>query len=320
MSDRSNSAAYSTVNWREEDLKIYLAARIYNNRFDTDINNPHQAVAATEPFPNNLESFHYIKSGKWDDDMRRFGHSIFLDSGAFSAFTLGAKIDLDEYADFMRERTDLIHVASNVDEIGAGKELESYNNQKYLESLATGVKISPVHHARDDDSWLVKYLDEGYDWIFLGGMVNETTGFLYDWLDHVWDKYLALPDGTARVKIHGFGLTTFELMDRYPWYSVDSTSWLQMSAFGNILFRVGNSVKTLSMSNSGPNVKTADRSYWSMDAVTRAHVDKVLLAEGFKPEDLAESYGWRDKWNIRFYREYMKGLRPTFERKQVTFF
>jgi hypothetical protein len=54
--------------------------------------------------------------------------------------------------------------------------------------------------------------------------------------------------------------------------------------------------------------------------VSQAEVRRILQAEGFDPELMGESYGWRDKWNIRFYRNYMKNLRPIFKRKQVTFF
>jgi hypothetical protein len=34
--------------------------------------------------------------------------------------------------------------------------------------------------------------------------------------------------------VHGFGLTSLPLMLRYPWYSVDSTTWLMTSRMGSI--------------------------------------------------------------------------------------
>lgn len=303
-----------------DHTKIYLAARYHGKRTNPEANNPHQAAAATEPYPYHLESFHYCGKGEIDEEARRTGHKIFMDSGAFSMFTLGIDVNLDKYIDFLDSRADYIEVASNVDAIGAGRELDSYKNQKYLEAAKLAVPVCPVHHARDDDSWLVKYLDEGYQYIFLGGMVPETTGYLIDWLDHIWDKYLALPDGTARVKIHGFGLTTFELMERYPWYSVDSTSWLMISMFGNILMYVNGKPRAISFSYKSPSTKDEGKSFWSLDAVTQAHLRSVLTAEGFTPEELAESYGMRDRWNIRFFNKYMSRLTPKFERKAVTFF
>jgi hypothetical protein len=304
----------------DDHVRIYIAARYNGNRADPTSHNPNQAAAASEPYPYHLESYHYIGKGQHDKIIRHNGHKIFMDSGAFSMFTLGVKLNLAQYAKFLAQRADYVEVASNVDAIGAGKERESYANQKLLESFKLPVPVQPVHHARDGDEWLVKYLDEGYDYIFLGGMVPETTGYLIDWLDHIWDKYLALPDGTARVKVHGFGLTTFELMDRYPWFSVDSTSWVQISMFGNILMDVGGTPKAITFSSKSPNTKTEDKSFWSLDAATQEHLRGVLAAEGFTPEELAINYGMRDKWNIRFFRNYMDRPKPVFLRDKVTFF
>ena len=110
-------------------------------------------------------------------------------------------------------------------------------------------------------------------------------------------------------------------MDRYPWYSVDSTSWVQIGMFGSILWPTPSGrPRILSMSKQSPATKEHGRSFWSLDSVTQAHVRSVLASEGFDPEDLGTSYGWRDKWNIRFYRRYMETLRPRFVRRQVTFF
>lgn len=303
-----------------DHTRIYLAARYNGHRSDSRSHNPHQQAAAAEKYPYLLESYHYVGDNRYDEVIRYNGDKLFMDSGAFSMFTLGIDVDLDKYARYLVSGQDYITVASNVDAIGAGREADSYANQKYLESLKLPVPIQPVHHARDDDRWLVKYLDEGYDYIFLGGMVPESTPYLIDWLDHLFDKYLALPDGTARVKIHGFGLTTFELMERYPWFSVDSTSWVQIGMFGNILYPINGKVRILTMSRRGPNAKSADKSFWTLDSVTRAEVERNIRAAGFDPEDLAESYGWRDQWNIKFYKRYMERLKPVFKRKQITFF
>ena len=303
-----------------DPVRIYLAARYNGGRVDPRTNNPNQAAAASEPYPFHLESYHYVGNGRQDDAIRYCQHKIFMDSGAFSMFTQGIEVNLDQYAQFIDSRADYIEIASNVDAIGAGHEQESYDNQKYLESCHLPVRVCPVHHARDDDKWLVKYLDEGYDYIFLGGMVPETTGYLIDWLDHIWDRYLALPNGEARVRIHGFGLTTFELMERYPWFSLDSTSWVQKGMFGLILININGKPMTLPLSKVGHGSKDENKSLWSLDNFTRDLLIKQISAEGFNPEELATMYGMRDKWNIRFYRKYMQTLRPTFVRKQVTFF
>jgi hypothetical protein len=50
-------------------------------------------------------------------------------------------------------------------------------------------------------------------------------------------KYLTNPDGT-KVGVHGFGLSAPEPMLRYPWASVDSTTWWRLSRFGFTLMDI----------------------------------------------------------------------------------
>ena len=66
-------------------------------------------------------------------------------------------------------------------------------------------------------------------------MVKQSSKTVRRWLDHVWHYYLTNPDGTPKVKVHGFGLTARELMFRFPWGSVDSTSWMHTSRYGGVL-------------------------------------------------------------------------------------
>jgi len=262
-------------------------------------------------YPYDLESYHYIKEN--DEAIEYYRHlkkTIFLDSGAFSMFTQGIKIDLKVYADYIKAHADVIHVASNLDEIGQHREQDSYNNQRALERY--GVKVQPVHHARDDDKWLLKYMAEGYDYIFLGGMVAESTKYLRGWLDHVWHKYLTNKDGSAKIKVHGFGLTTVELMRRYPWYSVDSTSWVITGRFGSIYLDMPGRDFKLFISDQSPTKKDWDRHYDTLSPLLRGRVDEYIRSLGYDPALLRTDYGWRDHWNIAFFMRMMQRPEPVF--------
>lgn len=296
-------------------MRIYLAGLIQTG-FVWRGNSRSENVLLSEEvrlkYPYDLESYHYLRDTRNAPDYFRFNKkTIFLDSGAFSMFTQGIKVDLAEYASYIKKNQDFIHVASNLDEIGRGKEQESWNNQKILEKH--GAKIQPVHHARDDDKWLLRYLAEGYDYIFLGGMVPETTKYLRGWLDHIFGKYLVKKDGTAKVKIHGFGLTTLELMRRYPWYSVDSTSWVLAGRFGNIYldFADGRDIKVC-ISDQSPKVKDWDAHYDTLDPISRKMVDARLNHLGYDPKLLRTHYGWRDHFNIQFFRRVMDRKEPVY--------
>lgn len=166
---------------------------------------------------------------------------LFLDSGAFSAFTQNIEIDIQAYIAFIKEHEEHLEVYANLDVIGSAE--GTWRNQKIMERA--GLKPLPCFHHGEDFKWLQKYLDEGYKYIALGGMVPISTPDLKVWLDQVFSNYICGPDGLPKVKIHGFGLTSLRLMMRYPWYSVDSTSWVVTGRMGSVYiprFRDGKSI------------------------------------------------------------------------------
>jgi hypothetical protein len=298
-----------------------------------------------------LESFHYMDQ-RMARMIRHNGQQIFLDSGAYSAHTQGVRISLREYADFIRDNADIISVAANLDMIGPGLEQWSYKRQKALETMlaSDGLDqlVMPVHHLRDHDDWLRRYLDEGYGYIGLGGMVKQSSKTVRRWLDHVWHYYLTKPDGTPKIKVHGFGLTSSQLMFRFPWGSVDSTSWMHTSRYGGVLMDFhfsGGAVGDYRVDFSDRSKKRFDPNSWHYRSLVPADRKKVdqrlaqLEAErirdphrdpeveadfkaefgckmGFNPEALGLSYGLRDLANIGYYHRAMDRRVDRFEHRQ----
>lgn len=154
---------------------------------------------------------------------------LFLDSGAFSAFTQGATIDLDQYIAFIKKHLDVLSVYANLDVIDDAE--ATWQNQKRME--AAGLDPLPCFHIGEPLDYLKRYVAE-YEYIALGGMLAIGTGSaeVSRVLDHLWADHLCDNKGMPKVKVHGFGLTSLKLMCRYPWYSVDSTSWAQAGGFG----------------------------------------------------------------------------------------
>ena len=296
-------------------MRIYLAGLIQTGfvwRGNSRSENVLLSEDIRKAYPWDLESYHYLRETKNAPEyFREIKKTIFLDSGAYSMFTQKIKVDLSEYAHYIKSNSDFIHVASNLDEIGRHKELESYNNQKTLEKM--GANIQPVHHARDDDKWLQKYMAEGYDYIFLGGMVAESTKYLREWLDHVWGKYLTKKDGTAKIKVHGFGLTTVELMRRYPWFSVDSTSWVLTGRFGAVSVDLPHGDTKITISDQSPKRKDWEAHYDTLSPITRKRVDDYFAELGYDPALLRTHYGWRDHANIKFFERMMLRPDPVFK-------
>lgn len=181
--------------------------------------------------PNNiLASYHYFKNKI--DVIRKSvfdGHDVFIDSGAFSAESLGKPIDIDDYCKFLKECGATYY--ASLDVIGNAKAtMENYDYmvQKY------GLKPILTFHMgsqMEDLDKVLKVPDLKY--MALGGLVFSSG--VTNHCDEVWAYILR---NKPRIKVHGFGLTDIEAMKRYPWHSVDSSSYKSCRRFGrqNILF------------------------------------------------------------------------------------
>jgi hypothetical protein len=176
----------------------------------------------------------------------------FLDSGAFTLKTEAAKYAektgksewtyydtkahwkyVDAYCRFVKDHWQSIDYFANVDAIP--NPVLTWRNQKYIED-AHGIEPVPVVHYRTDLSWLHHYVRRGYRYIGVGGLVGEAgSEECGRWLDSLFNLVCATPDRTPSVRLHAFGLTSVELMHRYPWYSVDSASWTKIASYGGIL-------------------------------------------------------------------------------------
>ena len=155
--------------------------------------------------------------------------SLFLDSGAYSAWSKGIEIDIQEYISFIKEHEKYIDIYANLDVIGDAE--ATLQNQKIMEKA--GLNPLPTFHQGEDFKYLEYYINN-YDFIALGGMVRVKTEPLREWLDQSYKEFICKSDGYPRVKTHAFGMTSLKLMLRYPWYSVDSTSWVMTSRMGSI--------------------------------------------------------------------------------------
>lgn len=179
---------------------------------------------------------------------------FFLDSGAHSLYTeqvlrknkqgtkdktvfryydtVHFKNYVDRYAEYLKANPEIKYYV-NVDVIFDPD--RSWKILKYLERKH-GLNPVPVIHYGTDLKWIERHLAEGYDLLGIGGLGQEATRVKYlSWADRVFD--LLCPHSNDRfpiVRTHGFAMTSFQLMKRYPWWSVDSTSWVKMAGYGSI--------------------------------------------------------------------------------------
>lgn len=141
-----------------------------------------------------------------------------LDSGAFTAWTKGVEIDIDELIAFIK-----LHKPENAIQLDViGKEEETWENYRYMTSK--GVEVLPVIHYKASEKHIKRVVKKA-DYICLGGLVPlaRRKKKLQEWLDYIFTF-----EEIRKVKVHCLGITTRWVLERYPFYSVDSTSYLSI--------------------------------------------------------------------------------------------
>lgn len=286
-------------------MKVYLAGKFSGSDGDIQLRMKRRLFSYWYHHKGDQASQEVVEASD------KYKLDLFLDSGAFTAFTQKVEIKVEDYAKYYHNVYQRFSVCSSLDAIG--DPAKSYKYLKDLESL--GCQVQPVYHAREPIEWLCRYIDEGYDYIFIGGMVPETTNWLRYWLDGLFTNYLCTRDGKPRVKLHGFGLTDQTLMFRYPWYSVDSTSWIFTGMFGGCVFMTETGLEKVVFSNKSPAAKKMNSQFYRgpemsgafpykhMKALQRQRIDKLLERFGVTAAQCAESYQFRHIINATTFQE-----------------
>ena len=171
--------------------------------------------------------------------------SLFFDSGAFSAWNKGEQIEIKDYIAFIKTNRHLIDSYVCLDTIpGSMGRMDrsqasieksaaaSYRNQQVMRDA--GLAPIPVFHQGERYEWLEKYLSDGEPYIGISPYMRSTQDALINWLDQCFTRVTDCA-GRPLVKTHGFGMTAHEAIWRYPWHSVDSTTWAIAPSYGMLV-------------------------------------------------------------------------------------
>jgi len=188
-----------------------------------------------------LESYHYVLSQEWMFPLFNQFKGFLLDSGAFTYMTSkkNDKVNWDkyieDYADFINRLDIKYFFELDIDVIVGIKEVERLRAK--LESL-TGKKSIPVwHKARGLEYW--KEMVKNYDYVAIGGIVTgEIKRSQYD----VFYPLLKIAKEN-KCKVHGLGFTNLKGLEKYKFYSVDSTAWLSGNKFGAVYWFDGKTMQ-----------------------------------------------------------------------------
>lgn len=170
---------------------------------------------------NILVSYFYWKGSLREEYIGRkhlYG-DFFMDSGAFSFYNSGKEVYIDEYIKCIYD--DKINKYASLDAIGNGQATQ----ENYIIMKNAGLNPIPTFHINTDEKWLRYYIEHS-DTLAIGGMVGGDR--ITANLDRVW-KIIMQEKPTMQV--HGFGVTNVEIAIRYPWYSIDGSSYNQIVKF-----------------------------------------------------------------------------------------
>ena len=243
---------------------------------------------------------------------------FFLDSGAYSAWSRGTVIDLDEYCAFIRANIEHIEVYASLDVIPGKpgqpatpkqRDLaaeESWEN--YLYMVREGLDPLPVYHYGEDPRFLERMLDHGCPYVGIGGLVGIPGPMRRAWLDRVFTR-ITDDQGDAIVKTHGFGMTAIPLIFRYPWYSIDSTSWIKVTSNGGVYlpqlvndeFVFDQTPAVVPISDASPK-QNDTRHGNSLSPAVRRVLDRWLARCGKTYAECQASYYHRAVVNVHFFK------------------
>ncbi|HKX35118.1 MAG TPA: hypothetical protein VJM79_00430 [Rhizorhapis sp.] len=254
---------------------------------------------------------------------------LMVDSGAFSAWKRGVPVDLDEYIAYLKPYAHLFHSYVNLDVIPGAPDRNATPDEIEAAAIAShknlrrmhkaGLDPMPVFHYGERFEHLHRLLDDGEPYIGLGGLANATMPQQIHWLDRIF-TIITDRDGWPKVKTHGFGVASFDVLKRYPWTTCDATSWALTAAYGSIYVPVYRGGKPdYAQTPVKLTVSEVDRvagkmppdHYLRMGPMMRQRVEDFLTKEvGVNVKDAAQFYETRADAIAFFNLQFEKAIGP----------
>lgn len=245
---------------------------------------------------------------------------LFIDSGAFSAHTKGAELDVDEYIEYINSIDEYIHVYAQVDKIpGVFAEpktreqlLEapkaSWDNYLYMRpKMKSPDKLLPIFHQGEEYKWLENMLEATFDgkhipYIGISPANDQPVSRKEVFIEECFE--IVKRSSNPNVETHAFGMTSLNVLERYPFTSADSTSWIMTGANGSIMSKYG----TISLSSKSAHTP---RHISNMPRLAQEEVKNYVESHGYTMEGLAEDYKERINFNIMYLNEWSQGYEYT---------
>jgi hypothetical protein len=221
--------------------------------------------------PSLLLSYHYYRTVS--DVISDYVYRDWaLDSGAFSAKSLGVEIDLEAYIDFCLEIMESGHPPVEIfalDVIGE-HEPTLRNTERMWDA---GIPAIPAYHPGEPEDYLL-HLAATYPKIAIGGVANmkpfaRKMQFCREVFARVWPK-----------RIHGLGFGSEKGILGLPFHSVDATNWgIGPCRFGQwraYASKGGKGAVRLPVRGSAHNLRGEIEYYLQLEKRARLHWKKEM--------------------------------------------
>jgi hypothetical protein len=160
-----------------------------------------------------------------------------------------------------------------------------------------GIHPVPAYHGDASLDWLRRYIDEGHKIIGVGtsraGKHNQTDiRRYYATVIDLCEKH--------KVKCHGFAITG-DSMFQFPWFSVDSTTWLKSAAYGKIIEVVPERQRVSLVHISTRHTQQGYGVIENLSPEVQKGLRNRVEKQGFDFEELRTNLGYRALYNARQY-------------------
>ncbi|MDE2439040.1 MAG: hypothetical protein KGN01_06675 [Patescibacteria group bacterium] len=258
------------------------------------------------------------------------GIKVMLDSGAFSLqqqwikhkikdekeFSLLSEKMFEAYCKFCDQWRKKVEFYVTFD-YKPEAEITQYMTEKMWKK---GLDPVPVFHGDENvEERLRWYLKKGVSYLgisgFRKGLIGQKrTSTRFDFTDSCFRVLWDTKTKRTKVKVHGFGCTELLLMLRYPWTSVDSSTWTTTGFNGAILLvhRNGTKFTRLYISNHGNPVHRGKRHFSQLSTLAKDAIRPILEETGFSVEELSDDtskgHVARKIFNARVFADFEKSL------------
>jgi hypothetical protein len=227
--------------------------------------------------------------------------SIFiLDSGAYSAWLMGIKINLWDYINFIKKyhsffthivALDVIDnpVNSEVNHLVMRQELADYE-----------LTIIPVFHSGESFSVLDYMIEQGYKYIGISPNNSWKEELKQKWLSVVMSRY---DFDALGIKTHGFGYTSINGLTKYPLTTADSIAFGFAAGHGELITKYGRLMVSNGTHHRSNHIGNLNKNIFDW-------INEVCFEIGLTLEDLATIRESRLLFNIESIDKAFREMKP----------